>query len=161
MLYILPLRNTLQHELKIYLDTRRPIWELDFINALIVGKATSASISCMTTITESQATLTPQRRSGVLMNYTFYFKKPSTLLRGLAFLKNQDIWAHLAFLFFCRKTFFYYEVSKYLSLKQRQKNNQEIALLLLVFYVAITEFRHSDVSSSWKEFVHVCVIQLL
>lgn len=56
MLCGLPLRNTLQYELEIYFDTRRPIWELDFINVLIVGNATSTSISRMTSIT-SQATL--------------------------------------------------------------------------------------------------------
>lgn len=54
-----------QHELKIYLDTERPIWELDFINALIVGKAASTSISCMTLITASQATLVPALKEGL------------------------------------------------------------------------------------------------
>lgn len=40
------------------------------------------------------------------------------------------------------------------------RNNQEITPLLLVFHEVPMEFRHLDVPSSWKEFVHLCEMQL-
>jgi len=105
MLYILPLRNKLQHELKIYLDTGRPIWELDFINTLIVGKAASTSIRCMTLITGCISSST-QRRSGILIKLHILFQKAKLyLLGGLGILKNMMV-EFILLQFFCRTAFF-------------------------------------------------------
>lgn len=106
MLYILPLRNTVQHELKIYLDTERPIWELGFINTLIVGKAASTSISCMTLITGYISSST-QRRSGILIELHILLQKAKLyLLGGLGILTNMMVEFILLYNFsFCRKAF--------------------------------------------------------